>query len=401
MPLPTPFHTRTAPLCESHSWRDWSGYLSPSMYELSFEREYWAIRNAAGVIDISPLFKYDIIGPDAEAMLNRTVTRDMRRCRVGQVFYTPWCDETGDMRHDGNIIRIAADHFRVTTADPMLRWFEDCGYGMDVTITDVSTRYAALALQGPNSRAILKQLTANLDLDTLRYFRMGMGIINELEVMITRTGFTGDLGYELWVEAQHAEALWDSLMRVGRAYGLLPFGLTVLDMVRVEAGLLLIEVDYISSNHAVIDGQKSNPLEAGLGWAVNFDKGEFIGRKPLLADQERGPEWQFVGLEVDWAELERLWATVDLRPKVVYRTTSRESVPVYRGGTNGRLQIGQATSHLFSPLLKKYIALATLKTPDATIGSEVDLEMTVEYSRVLAKAQVVQLPFFNPSRKRE
>lgn len=400
MPLPTPFHTRTAPLCESHSWRDWSGYLSPAMYELSFEREYWAIRNAAGVIDISPLFKYDITGPDAEAMLNRVVTRDLRRCRVGQVVYTPWCDETGDMRHDGNIIRLGPNHFRVTTADPMLRWFEDCGYGMAVTITDVSTQYAALALQGPNARAILKQLTANLDLDTLRYFRMGMGIINEVEVMITRTGFTGDLGYELWVEAQHAEALWDSLMRVGRAYGLLPFGLAVLDMVRVEAGLLLIEVDYISTNHAVIDGQKSNPLEAGLAWAVNFDKGDFIGRRPLLADHERGPEWQLVGLEVDWAELERLWAAVDLRPKVVYRGTSRESVPVYRVGTNGRFQIGQATSHLFSPLLKKYIALATLKTPDATIGSEVDLEMTVEYSRVLAKAKIVQLPFFNPARKR-
>ena len=396
MPIPTPFHPRTAALCETNDWRTWSGYMAPTSYQYAWEREYWAVRNSAGLLDVSPLFKYEIVGPEAARLLQRVMTRDMRTCKVGQVLYSPWCDENGGMIHDGNIVRVAADRFRVTTADPMLRWFEDCGYGMDVQVRDISTEMAALALQGPNARKVLQAAT-DTDWDTLRYFRHAPAQIDDVDIEVTRTGFTGDLGYELWLPSQHAVQIWDRLMAAGAPYGLLPMGLGVLDMLRVEAGLLLIEVDYISAHHAVIDAQKSSPLEAGLGWAVKWDKGDFVGRRALAAQHAAGPEWALVGLAVSWMELERLWGGVDLRPTVVGRGTSRLAVPVCQNG----VQVGQATSHLYSPLLKQYIALATVKRAAAPLGAQLELEMTVEYSRQWAHAEVVGLPFFETPRKRK
>ncbi|MEZ4659488.1 MAG: aminomethyltransferase family protein [Caldilineaceae bacterium] len=382
MPIPTPFHARTSPLCETNEWRTWSGYMAPTSYQYAWEREYWAVRNSVGLLDISPLFKYEIVGPDAERLLQRVMTRDLRKCKVGQVVYSPWCAENGDMIHDGNIVRVAADHFRITTADPMLRWFADCGYGMDVQVRDVSAEMAALALQGPNARKVLQAAAAETDWNNVGYFRHTHARIDTIEIEVTRTGFTGDLGYELWLPSQHAVRIWDRLMAAGAPFGLLPMGLGVLDMLRVEAGLLLIEVDYISAHHAVIDAQKSSPLEAGLGWAVKWDKGDFVGRRALAAQRDAGPEWALVGLTVPWIELERLWGAVDLRPTVVGRGTSRLAVPVCQNGQ----QVGQATSHLYSPLLKQYIALATVKRAAAALGTQLDLEMTVEYSRQWARA---------------
>jgi aminomethyltransferase len=401
MPLPTPFYAQQVAACESNEWRNWSGYMGPSLYEPTHEREYYAVRNSAGLLDISPLYKYAITGADATLLLNRVMTRDMGRCRVGQVVYSPWCDEAGDMIQDGNIMRLAEQEYLLSAAEPTLRWLQDCGYGMDVQVADVSQNWAALALQGPKARLILQELVQGLDLEKLRYFRCGQAQVADFSLWVSRTGFTGDLGYELWVAPDHAEALWDLLMDRGAAYGILPVGLAVLDMVRVEAGLLLIDVDYIAAHHAVIDAQKSSPLEAGLGWAVDFKKDNFVGRRALLAQQESGPDWSFVGLEVGWAELDRLYAEVDLRPTVVGQGTSRQAVPVYRQGSASTHQIGQATSHLYSPLLKKYIALATLRQEDAQVGKTVDLEMTVEFSHVLAQATIVKLPFFDPPRKRK
>lgn len=396
MPIPTPLHPRTAALCETNEWRTWAGYMAPTSYQYAWEREYWAVRNSVGLLDVSPLFKYEIGGVDAERLLQRVLTRDLRKCKVGQVIYSPWCDENGDMIHDGNIVRMAADRFRVTTADPMLRWFEDCGYGMDVQVCDISQEMAALALQGPNARKVLQCIAPNTNWDNLGYFRHAHTRIDNFDIEVTRTGFTGDLGYELWLPSQHALRVWDRLMQAGLPYGLLPMGLGVLDMLRVEAGLLLIEVDYISAHHALIDGQKSSPLEAGLAWAVKWDKGDFVGRRALAAQRDAGPEWALVGLAVSWQELERLWSAVDLRPAVVGRGTSRLAVPVRQNGE----QVGQATSHLYSPLLKQYIALATVKRDAAVLGASLDLEITVEYNRQWARAEVVRLPFFETGRKK-
>lgn len=395
MPIPTPFHTRTAPLCESYEWRNWSGYLSAGLYEPSHEREYFAIRNSAGLIDISPLYKYEVTGPDALRVVDRIMTRNIAKCRIGQVMYSPWCDQHGKVIDDGTIARLAENHFRITAADPSLRWFQDCGFGLDATVTNVSQDLAALALQGPLSRSLLQELVNDIDFDRLRFFHLAHGTVEGLPITVTRTGYTGDLGYELWVRPEHAERLWDCLLEQGYRYGLLPAGMLALDIARIEAGLLLIEVDYISSHKAVIEAQKSSPYELGLDWAVKLNGADFIGRKALQVEKEAGCPWTFVGLHVNWDDLERLFAAVDLPPHIAGRA-SRSAVPLYK---NGR-QIGQVTSHTFSPILKKYIGLGTVLTPHAVLGAQVGMEVTVEYSREVAPATIVKTPFYEPERKR-
>ncbi|MDX1613546.1 MAG: aminomethyltransferase family protein [Candidatus Promineifilaceae bacterium] len=396
MPLPTPFHGRTAALCESHEWRDWAGYLAAATYEPSHEREYYAIRNAAALIDVSPLFKYDISGSDAERLLNRTLTRDVSGCRVGQVLYSAWCDERGKMVDDGTIWRLEQEHFRLTAAEPNLRWLQDCGRDLEVTVTDTSDELAALALQGPRARRILAEVLTDVDLDRLGYYRLDHGHIRGFPVTVTRTGFTGDLGYELWLAPGHAGQLWDILLSAGSPHGLLPAGMVALDIARIEAGLLLIDVDYVSARHALTEAKMSSPYEAGLGWTVALDKGPFVGRQALADEQARGPTWRLVGLEIDWPALEALYARYDLPPQVAGRP-SRQAEPVY---DENAVQVGQATSRTFSPILKKYIALATVKSFYAEPGQRLSVELTVEFSRHRAPATVVRLPFFDPPRKR-
>jgi aminomethyltransferase len=286
MPIPTPFHPSTSTLCKTQEWRDWSGFLSAGTYQPSYEFEYYAIRTAAALIDVSPLFKYEVSGPDASRLLDRVMTRDIQRCKVGQVMYTPWCDDAGKVVDDGTVQRISEDRFRVTAADPNLRWFQDCGEGMDAVVTEVSEGLAALAIQGPLSRTILKQVVTGADLDSLGYFRLTQGAAGGISLTITRTGYTGDLGYELWVQPASATRLWNLLMNAGRGYGLIPAGIIALDIARIEAGLLLIEVDYKSSRKALIPDHLSSPFEVGLGWAVNLEKANFVGRSALAAEQD-------------------------------------------------------------------------------------------------------------------
>ncbi len=390
----TPFHSRVAALCRSHEWQRWSGYLTAASYGLNHEWEYQAIRSAAAMIDISPLYKYRITGSDAERLLNRVVTRDVAKCAVDQVMYTPWCDEGGKLIDDGTIQRFATQDFRLTAASPNLHWLHENAFGMDVAIEDESEKVAALALQGPTSRAVLQALT-DIDLDKLRYFRMVSTHLDDIPVTISRTGFTGDLGYEIWLNSDQAEPLWDRLMSAGQAYGLQPAGMYALGLARVEAGLILIDVDYISSHHALIESQKSSPFEVGLGWAVSLKKGNFVGRKVLLAEKQRQPAWQFVGLEIEWPAVEQLYAAIDLPPQVP-NVAWRDSVPLYAG----RKQIGYATSGCYSSVLKKYIALATVEANYSQQGKEIMIEMTVNHQRKQVPARVVETPFFNPKRKR-
>ena len=395
MPVPTPFHARTSALCESHEWRGWSGYLAAALYEPYHEREYYTIRNAAALIDVSPLFKYEISGPDASRLVNRIITRDVNKCAIGQVLYTPWCDDDGKVIDDGTVSRLEENRFRVTAADPNLVWFQDCGYGLDARVYDVSEHLAALALQGPNARKILEEALAEVNLDGLKYYRLAPARAGDFTLTVSRTGYTGDLGYELWVAPEHAVRLWDMLMENGRGYGIAPVGMVALDIARIEAGLLLIEVDYISSRKALIEAQKSSPYEIGLGWAVDLDKESFVGKQALLAEKQRGSQWKLVGLETDWESLEREFARVDLTPRLAGRA-SRSAVPIYKNGRH----IGQATSHTFSPILKKYIAIGTVLGEHADPGAPVKMEFTVEYVRQQADAVLVKTPFYNPPRKR-
>jgi aminomethyltransferase len=388
----TPFHERTGALCVSHAWRRWAGYIVASSYELSHEREYHAIRAAAALFDVSPLYKYMLRGKDAARLLDLVVTRNVARCQVGQVLYTPWCDAAGKVIDDGTVARLDETTFRMTAAEPNLRWLEANALGLEVTIEDVSESIAALSLQGPNSRAILQQLG---ELPALKYFRMAQTTLRGIPVTVSRTGYTGDLGYEIWLAPKDAVPVWDALIEAGTPHGIQPAGMLALDVARIEAGLMLIDVDYVPAKKALIESQTSSPYELDLGWAVHLEKEQFVGKDALAAEKSRGPQWQFVGVEIGWGGLERLYAEVGLATRVP-QTAWRMSVPIYSGAE----QAGYATSGGWSPVLKKYLALAHLRTPWAKAGTLLDMEITVEHKRKRAAARVVKKPFFDPERKR-
>ena len=390
----TPFHSRTAPLVRAQTWRRWSGYQMASAYDPHPDREYAAIRNAAALIDVSPLYKYRLTGRDASRLLDRMITRDMTKLQVGQVFYTPWCDAGGKVIDDGTVSRLDESTYRLTSADSSLRWLHLNAVGLSVAIEDVSERIATLALQGPLSRAILERVSPAV-LSTLKYFRLVETTVDGIPVTISRTGYTGDLGYEIWVEAGEALALWDALMAAGTAYGLTPAGVWALDVARIEAGLIMLDVDYHSAHHAMIEEQKSSPFEINLGWAVSAAKGPFNGRRALAAERTRGPRWGFVGLEIDWVSFERLFAAHRLPPHVP-NVAWRTSVPVHHNGD----QVGYASSGCWSPLLKKSLALAHLRAPCFEPGTRVEIETTVEHQRRHADAVVRKLPFYDPERKK-
>ena len=393
MPVGTAFHERTFPLCHSLNYREWSGYYTVSVYEVHHEHEYNAIRNAAALIDISPLYKYLITGKDATKLVNRIITRDIHKVKVGQVIYCCWCDEQGKVIDDGTITRLEENQYRWTAADPSLRWFRQNGLNMDVEIEDISEKVAALALQGPTSGKLLKTV-AEADVANLKYFRMISGKIAGVSVDISRTGYTGDLGYEIWVPWHDAVKVWDALSEKGKQFDLHAAGMLALDVARVEAGLLLIEVDYMSSKKALIASQKFSPYELGFAKMVHLEKENFIGRLALAQDQKNGVARQLVGLEIDWTEVEASYEKYGLTPAAPSQA-SRVHVPVYVAGK----QVGKATTTTWSPVLKKMIALASVETAHSALGTKLQLEITIEAMRQNVTAKVVKLPFFNPERK--
>ena len=394
MPIGTAFHPRTFALCESLNYREWSGYYAVSSYEPHHEHEYNAIRNAAALIDISPLYKYRLTGKDATRLVDRIITRDLRKVSVGQVVYTPWCDEHGKVIDDGTVSRLEENTYRWTAADPSLRWFTQNASGMDVQIEDISESISALALQGPTSGRLLKSLITDGDITNLKYFRVTSARIAGIPVDISRTGYTGDLGYEIWMPSEHAVTIWDALMTHGRAFDIHAAGMLALDVARVEAGLLLIDVDFNSSKKALVEEQKYSPYEMGLGRLVNLDKNRFVGQAALIAEQKRGHAREIVGLEIDWPQVESFYEKVGLPPSVS-PMASRVAVPVFKEG----VQIGKATTSTWSPTLKKMIALATLRREFTKPGTKVQFEITVEAVRHQVRATVAKTPFFNPKRK--
>jgi len=397
MPIPTPFHERTQALCSSYRWKDWSGYCAVCSFDTSHEREYFAFRETAGLLDVTPLYKYEVSGPDAAALLARMMVRDVSTLKVGRVAYTCWCDDGGKVIDDGTVARLGADHFRVTAADPTLHWLQVAGRGFDVDIEDSSTRLAALALQGPTSRAVLRAAVTGAGLDALKFFGVTRAQIGTTPVWISRTGYTGDLGYEVWCERGDALAVWDALIESGRPHGIEAAGLDALDVARIEAGFILLGVDYFSSKKVVLESRKSTPLELGFGWMVDLERGNFIGRDAIAAEKTRGSIWQLVGLEVSWEELEALYEGFNLPPSLPV-TARRDALPVYN---DEGLQVGQATSHTWSPILKKYLAIASVHRGYEAKGTKLQIEHTVEYERRKVTATVAPPPFFDPERKRK
>lgn len=394
MPVGSAFHARTLPLAGSLSFRDWAGFFAVSAFETHHEHEYNAIRNGCGLIDISPLFKYHLHGPDAQRLVDRVITRDASKMAVGQVYYTPWCDDDGKVIDDGTVARLGADRFRWTAADPNLRWLLEHARGLNVAVEDATEQVAALALQGPTSARLLAAVS-DVPVGTLKYFRAASGTIAGVPVEVTRTGYTGDLGYEVWMPWDQALTVWDALMEAGRAHVLRPVGMLALDVARVEAGLLLTDVDFHSSRKANIDAQMYSPCELGLGRLVNLDKASpFVGRAALAREQASGHRRQIVGLDVRWTEVEAIYLGVGLPPSVP-AAASRVAVPVYKD----QRQVGKATSTAWSPTLKKLIALATIDRPHFADGTELQIEITVEATRYTATATVVPTPFLKLDRR--
>ena len=394
MPIGTPFHSRTAALSASQNWRNWSGYFVAGSYDVMHDYEYHAIRNSAGLIDVTPLFKYEIKGRDALKLVNRVMTRDAAKCAVGQALYGCLCEDDGAVIQDGTVFRLAEDHFRFHLADPSLRWLRLNALGLDVFVEEVSEQIAALALQGPNSFKILEQVV-DVDLAKLRFFRLVEGKIRDMPVVVSRTGYTGDLGYEIWLKSENAEPIWDVLMERGRDFGIKPAGILALDVARLEAGFILLEVDYIGAEKALICSQRYSPFEIGLGWTVSLEKERFIGAESLRRLNNSRPSRQIVGLNVILEDYEDLYRQVGLPPYFPL-TAWRGSVPVY----HDERQVGHATTGAWSPTLKKYVALATVEKEFSEPGSDLDLEVTIEHKRKTTRVNVVKLPFFDPPRKR-
>jgi aminomethyltransferase len=392
----TAFYPRQRELNRKQAWNDWSGYLAAATYADFHDIEYNAIREAVAAIDVTPLYKYVVSGPDARDLLDRVMTRDIAAMQVDQVVYSPWCDEDGKVIDDGTITRIAPDAFRVTAADPTYRWFLLNATGLDVRVEDVTEATAGLALQGPFARAVLEAATGE-DWTPVRYYRRRPTSIAGVDVDVTRTGYTGDLGYELWIPADRALEVWDRVFEVGDAYGIRAAGINALDVSRVEAGLILIEAEYTSARHATAAEQKYSPFELGLGRLVAFDTpAEFVGRRALLAEQAAGgPARRLCGLELEWTGIEAMYARHDL-PPAVSPLVHRAPVPVYKEGR----QVGRATSTCWGPTIKKMVGFGSLEAKLAEPGQRASVEWTVEGERGKVAATVVPLPFLDLGRKR-
>lgn len=396
MPRGTPFHERTREACLTYSWKDWAGYHAVRQYGLSADREYNAIRQGSALLDVTPLYKYDVSGPDAGAFLSRVLVRDVRTLKNGRMTYLCWCDDDGKVIDDGTCARLDDDRYRLTAAAPSLHWLSRHAEAFDVTIADLSDDMGALALQGPTSRDLLRQV-CDADMDKLKFFGITETKFASGPGWLSRTGYTGDLGYELWVPKAQAHALWDALQDAGKSYGLEPTGLDALDISRIEAGFILRGIDYHPANEAHIEAQKSSPFEIGLGWTVKLGEREppFVGQLALEREKGEGSAWCIAGLDIDWFAIERLFDAHGLPPRVP-TAAWRSNIPVFADGR----QVGRATSGTWSPMLKKNLALATLESAYGKEGTQLHIEWTVEYERKTVPATVVKTPFFDPERKR-
>jgi aminomethyltransferase len=405
----TPFHERTSALNETGLWEHWSNHLVAVRYQMSEKFEYYAIRNAAGLFDTSPLYKYRIHGPDAERFLAGVLARDPRKCPVGKAQYTLWCDDRGFVIEDGVLLHVAPDEYRLTAAEPNLAYFQALAGGMDVGIEDVSQAWGILSVQGPYARDLIRATAPNAA--ELGYFELIDTRIDGVPVTVSRTGYTGDLGYEIWVPAENAVKVWDAIWAAGAGRGVIPFGMTALYMARIEAGLLLLDVDFRSSRFAWTDSDRSTPIELGFGWMFrdlasgngsesgrrNGTNGRaFIGSDAIRRElRDRTSRWQLTGLVVDWRDYDRIYDEAGLIPPKDH-TPIQDEYYVYDDDLN---QLGYATSQMYSPMLQRHIALARVPLDRSTPGSRVKLELAVSHRYEYFDAEVARLPLFNPARR--
>lgn len=393
----SPFHPRTSVLNEAGLWSHWSGHLAADRYQFSDKFEYFAVRNAAGIFDSSPLYKYRIHGRDAERFLAGVLARDIRACQPGHAQYTVWCDDRGFVVEDGVILRHGPNEFLLTAAEPNFAYFADLIGRMDVAIEEVSHDYGVLAIQGPRSRDLLAKLVPGAA--EIPYFGLTAGKIGGKPVTVSRTGYSGDLGFEIWIESGDSLKVWDALWDSVAGYGVLPFGLAALYMLRIEAGLLLLDVDFSSSRFAWTDEDRSTPFEIGLGWMFRdlaTDDRSFIGRRALERELADGTSrWRFTGLMLDWHDYDRIYNGAGLIPPKDH-TPIQEELFVYDDEIR---QVGYSTSFMYSPMLQRHIAMARVRPDLAKPGTEVRLEVDVNHRYEYVKAHTARMPLYNPARK--
>jgi aminomethyltransferase len=379
MMLRTPFHSRVAAACELNDWGSWKGYTTPRAYN-DVELEYFAIRNAAAVFDLSPMNKYRVTGPDAEAYLNRLVTRDVSKIRVGRVGYTVWCNDAGQVMDDGTIFHLAESDYRICAYARAVDWLQWSALGFDVELIDESDEVAALAVQGPTSCAALLSMGL-AGLEQLKPFGITSFPFEGETLTVSRTGFTGDLGYELWIAAHKAEALWDRLFEAGAPHLIKPFGSDALELARIETGFLQAGVDFVPAESAVRSGRSRSPFELGLAWLVDMDKPVFNGRKALLKEQAEGSRYRFAMLDVEGNK-------------------PAHNSFILKGGN----KVGTVTSAAWCPTAKSNIAFAQIEMPHGAVGEELVAEVyyqrELHWTRVLAPCRVIDAPVFNPPRRR-
>jgi aminomethyltransferase len=380
--LQTPFHERARDLSQNDNFVPWAGYTTVDVFT-TMEQEYFAIRNAATLYDLTPMVKYRVVGRDAERYLNRLVTRDVRKVRNGRVSYVVWCNDEGHLIDDGTIFRFGDQDFRICTAERQLDWFLDSAIGFDVKIEEITSEVAALSLQGPTSCYVLKKLGL-AGIEQLKPFELREFDAGGRPLMVSRTGFTGDLGYELWMRPEQAAGLWDDLMTAGRSRGIRAIGSQALNLARIEAGFLMPNVDFVSAEHTIRMHRERTPYELGLGWLVDLDKPHFNGRRALIRQSTSGVRRMLVGLDVD--------GNKPAHNALLYASAKDEK------------ECGFVTSAMWSPTCKRNIALAILDAPHFAMGSEVFADIYLHrelvWERRMVTARVVERPFFAPERRR-
>ncbi len=380
--LRSPFHSRLQKLDSLNNWHDWKGYSSADALYCA-ETEYFAVRNSTGVFDLTPMTKYRISGPDALDFLDRLVTRDMRKIKPGRVAYAVWCDDQGQVIDDGTIFHLRDGEYRLCSQERHLAWFTAAAIGFDVSIVVETAEIAALAVQGPTSYSVLSGMGLE-DLGSLKPFGLMHYDFEGAELMISRTGYTGDLGYELWINAEKAEALWDALFDAGKLLGIRPIGTSALELVRIEAGYLAPHEDFLPADTTVRTGRTRSPFELGLDWLVDFKKPNFNGRRALAEEKRRGSDWRLVKLDIEGN-------------KAAHHSY------IYAKSKNNKSEVGFITSAAWSPVCKQNIALGTVRTPHGKVGDslwvEVYYQREMHWNRVMAKAVVVDKPFWFPPRR--
>ena len=380
--LTTPFYERMKAIDTLNTWHEWKGYTTPDELYCG-ETEYFALRNTTGVFDITPMTKYRITGPDSLDYIDRLVTRDMRKIKPGRVAYAVWCDDRGQVIDDGTIFHLKEGDYRLCSQERHMSWLTAAAIGFDVSIVDETEDVAALAVQGPTTWSILNNMGLE-GLEELKPFGLTHFDFEGTELMVSRTGFTGDLGYELWMAPEKAEALWDALFDAGKDYAMRAIGVHALELARVEAGYLAAYVDFLPAHATVRTGRTRSPLELGLGWLVDFKKPNFNGRRALAEEKRRGSDWRLVKLDIDGNKV-------------------AHSSYIFGEAKARKKAIGFVTSAAWSPICKQNIAIGTVRTPHGAVGSNVWVEIyyqrEMHWNREMAKAVVVDKPFWFPPRR--